>query len=158
MRLIVCSNLIVRYLTLHIAHHSLYITSFDFILFHFRTQLCQALITASKAQDKSPSLLGTLVASLLSSFSPDEITSDSGKVLCAEALTRISALTRKGYLSGSKSVAQQVASLASLYTVNSPLSASRRRLSATADYPVTKAVSEQIVISSCLIRLDTIES
>ena len=109
--------------------------------------MCQALITASKVQDKSPSLLTTMTASLEASFSPSEVISASARAVCSMALLQITSLTRKGYLQGSKSASQAVANLISLYTVPS-MSARSSKLSipsvlgeATTAYPVSTAVS-----------------
>lgn len=115
--------------------------------------MCQALITASKVQDKSPSLLTTMTASLEASFSPSEVISASARAVCSVALLRITSLTRKGYLQGSKSASQAVANLISLYTVTSTSTSTGASASsstmgnhlgageATTIYPVSTAVS-----------------
>ena len=112
-----------------------------------RAELCQALIVASKVQDKSPSLLTTMTASLEASFSPSEVISASARAVCSMALLRITSLARKGYLQGSKSASQAVANLISLFTVTSTSARSSTSSipsvlgEATTAYPVSTAVS-----------------
>ena len=112
-----------------------------------RSELCQALIVASKVQDKSPSLLTTMTASLEASFSPSEVISASARAVCSMALLRITSLARKGYLQGSKSASQAVANLISLFTVTSTSARSSTSSipsvlgEATTAYPVSTAVS-----------------
>ena len=92
-------------------------------------------MTAASIQDRSSSLLVTLASSLLSSFSPSDVVSDSGKAICATALLTVSSLSRKGYLAGSSETAQVVAQLLSLYSIDSPTSSYRRRLSSSSSGP-----------------------
>ena len=110
-----------------------------------RTELCKAVITAAKSQDKSPSLLATLTSSLSASFSPSEIVTAGGKQACAEALQIITALTKSGYIQGSKQTTQSVAELISSYTVRSNTFGSSTGVDGlpTEVYPVNDAVSLQ---------------
>lgn len=110
-----------------------------------RTELCKAVITAAKSQDKSPSLLATLTSSLSASFSPSEIVTAGGKQACAEALQIITALTKSGYIQGSKQTTQSVAELISSYTVRSNTFGSSTGVDGipTEVYPLNDAVSLQ---------------
>ena len=63
-----------------------------------RATLCQALVTAYKFQDKSSSLLETTASSLLTSFSPYEVTSGLGTPSCTAAVLIVASLSRKGFL------------------------------------------------------------
>jgi hypothetical protein len=63
-----------------------------------RATLCQALVTASQYQDKSSSLLETTASSLLTSFSPHEVTSALGTPSCTAAVLIVASLSRKGFL------------------------------------------------------------
>ena len=105
--------------------------------------MCKAVITASKSQDRSPSLLATLTSSLSASFSPSEIVTAGGKQACAEALQIITALTKSGYIQGSKQTTQSVAELISSYTVRSNTFGSSTGVDGipTEVYPVNEAVS-----------------
>ena len=124
--------------------------------------MCQALIAASKVQDKSPSLLTTMTASLQASFSPSEVISASARAICSMALLRITSLARKGYLQGSKSASQAVANLISLFTVTSTSTSARSSTSsipsvlgeATTAYPVSTAVSTTTLKSMQRQRYD----
>ena len=101
-----------------------------------------ALVTAEARQDKSPSLLATLSASLLSSFSPSDVITDSGKAICEKALLKVSSLSRRGYLVGSAVNAQVLAELVSAYTVKTAVTSSRRRLDEkSSPYDVSTAAS-----------------
>ena len=93
-------------------------------------------MTAASKQDGSPSLLATLASSLLSSFSPTDVVSDSGKSNCDSALIVVSSLSRNGYLDGSPANTQLLAQLISSFTVKSPVSAYSNSL---ATYNVSKA-------------------
>jgi hypothetical protein len=110
-----------------------------------RTELCAALVSASKLQDESSSLLATLVGSLLSSFSPYEVVSMKGVSICATALTVLTSLASKGYLNGDIKTSQSLAAVISLYTTTT--ATTTRRLSgsntsaSTSQYPVDSAVS-----------------
>lgn len=65
---------------------------------YHRATLCQALVTAYKLQDKSSSLLETTASSLLTSFSPHEVTSALGTPSCTAAVLIVASLSRKGFL------------------------------------------------------------
>ena len=106
----------------------------------FRTQLCLAIVTASKAQDRSTSLLSTLLASLVSSFSSIEVDSLRGKNACSKALKITGTLAEEGYLDGSQRSYQMLADAVSAFTTQ-PVEATRRRLATSADYPVDRIVS-----------------
>ena len=102
-------------------------------------------MTAASKQDPSLSLLGTLTASLLLSFSPADVTSVSGKTVCTTALRKVTSLSRRGYLQGSPTAAQLVADLVSLFTTNdlttTTTTTANRRLSAYSAYDVDTAAS-----------------
>ena len=65
---------------------------------YLRATLCQALVTAYKFQDKSSSLLETTASSLLTSFSPHEVTSALGTPSCTAAVLIVASLSRNGFL------------------------------------------------------------
>ena len=79
-----------------------------------RSSLCQAIVDIAAKQDASSSLLNTLASSLLSSFSPLDVTSVTGRAVCSKALQIVSSLSSRGYLAGS---AQLLADLVSVFTV-----------------------------------------
>ena len=106
-----------------------------------RASLCQALVTAALVQDDSSALLDTLSSSLLSAFSADEVSLDSGKQICSQALLDVSSLAKRGYLNGVVSASQLLADLISSYTVLSNATSGNRNSSFT-QYPVNKAVSK----------------
>ena len=106
-----------------------------------RSALCQALVTATSIQDRSPSLLTTLTTSLLQSFSPWEVISDSAKTICSTALSKAVSLSRRGYLKGSKVTAQLLVDLISAFSSNSSSISGRRLGQLIGSYPVTTAVS-----------------
>ena len=64
----------------------------------YRSALCEALVTASQYQDKSSSLLETTASSLLTSFSPHEVTYAVGTPSCTAAVLEVASLSRKGFL------------------------------------------------------------
>ena len=90
-------------------------------------------------QDRSPTLLKTLVNSLLTSFSPYEIIDEAGRAICSAALMRTVDLSKRGYLAGSTQVAQTLADLISAYTVVNNVSRPNAQEEYTR-YPVNKAV------------------
>jgi hypothetical protein len=101
-----------------------------------------AIVDASKIQDPSSPLLTTLATSLLTSFNPSEVFSDSAKDNCALALLTISNLSSKGYLRGLTATSQTLAEVISLYTIL-PATDKGSRLLSSKDktiYPVEKAV------------------
>jgi hypothetical protein len=111
-------------------------------LITFRSDLCQAIIKASRIQDRSTSLMTTLATSLLLSFSPHEVVSDRAKQMCATALKKVSILSRRGYLGGSSYNTQLFADLVSSYSTNI-VPTTRRRLSTSSTVVVTDAVSDK---------------
>jgi hypothetical protein len=105
-----------------------------------RAQLCQALVTAATVQDKSTSLLSTLIASLLSSFSPDEVSVPSSQLICGQALTVLSNLSSNGYIEDTATsllLAQVISSFAVKASTNFT---GGRRLATSTSYPVDSAV------------------
>jgi hypothetical protein len=111
-----------------------------------RTELCTALVSASQLQDKSSFLLATLIASLLSSFSPTEVISDKGITICSTALVVLTSLASSGYLKGNVQTSQSLAEVISLYTTTDVvttrrLSSSNTSASSISRYPVTSAVT-----------------
>jgi hypothetical protein len=102
-----------------------------------RSTLCQAIVTAAALQDKSQALLSTLASSLLSSFSPYEVVSASAQQECSKALSVLASLSEKGYIEGSRTLSQSIASVISSYTATAPGTNSN----SSSLYPVTSAVS-----------------
>ena len=103
--------------------------------------LCSALVTAASVQDKSSSLLSTLAASLLSSFSPSEVISPAARKNCTLALLDVVALSKAGYISGDLGTSKSLANVVSAYIVQSTTVGTKRRLSiSNTVYPVTQAV------------------
>ena len=96
-------------------------------------------MTAASKQNGSPSLLATLVSSLLSSFSPLDVVSDIGKTICATALLKVSSLSRRGYLVG-VITAQSLAELVSAYTIKTKVG-SVGNSTVKSPYDVAKAAS-----------------
>ena len=109
---------------------------------HFRSSLCMAIVSAFKIQDPSTPLLSTLAASLLTSFNPSEVFSDSAKHSCSLALLNISQLSRDGHLQGLTATSQTLAEVISLYTIMPATDKGSRLLSSTDNtvYPVETAV------------------
>ena len=97
-------------------------------------------MTAAALQDSSYSLLSTLSASLLSSFSPYEVVSASAQDVCSKALLVLSTLSGEGFIQGSRSLSQSIASVISSYTVTAPAT-SRSSNASSSLYPVSSAVS-----------------
>ena len=79
-----------------------------------RLSLCQALVDIAAKQDASSSLLNTLASLLLSSFSPSDVLSASGRAVCADALQIVASLSNRGHLGGN---AQVLAELLSVFTI-----------------------------------------
>lgn len=67
-----------------------------------RGLMCDSLITTAAKQDKSAQLLDALVGTLLSSYNPSEVTSDSSKAKCKNALAIMTNIAASGYLKGAK--------------------------------------------------------
>ena len=109
---------------------------------HFRSSLCMAIVSAFKIQDPSTPLLTTLATSLLTSFNPSEVFSDSAKGNCSLALLDISRLSRDGYLQGLTGTSQTLAEVISLYAILPATDKGNRLLSSTDKtvYPVETAV------------------
>eukprot|EP01038_Epipyxis_sp_PR26KG_P005612 gene5612-7752_t len=63
-----------------------------------RGSMCSALIKSYAYSDESSSLLDSFVASLLSIYSPNEVTSNSSIALCTSALNTVNLLVENGYL------------------------------------------------------------
>lgn len=123
-----------------------------------RTALCQALVTSASTQDRSPALLQTLTSSLLSSFSPYEVTTAGGKQICAVALLKVAALARAGLIDRSYRTSQLLSDLISAYTILNNGSQANSAISRT-QYPVTTAVSltyTETVFSFPWIRILTL--
>ena len=109
---------------------------------HFRSSLCMAIVSAFKIQDPSTALLSTLATSLLTSFNPSEVFTDSAKGNCSLALLDISRLSRDGYLQGLTGTSQTLAEVISLYAILPATDKANRLLSSTDStaYPVETAV------------------
>ena len=97
-------------------------------------------MTAAALQDRSQELLSTLAVSLLSSFSPYEVVSASAQDVCSKALLVLSTLSGEGFIQGSRSLSQSIASVISSYTVTAPAT-SRSSNTSSSLYPVSSAVS-----------------
>lgn len=108
--------------------------------FNCRTLLSRALITCSKLQDATPSLLETLAVALLTTFSATEATSVTAQKTHAKALLRISSLASSGQVGDDEEAPQLLAQLVSAFTVlyTGPPSNS------TSLYPVNTAVSDHL--------------
>lgn len=65
-----------------------------------RFLLCDAIVAINDVANPSPQLLENLAGSLLSSFNPDEVFSDTTTQRCQEALDTIARLTAEGYIQG----------------------------------------------------------
>jgi hypothetical protein len=107
----------------------------------FRTSLCDALVIAANRQDKSPALLESLLTSLLVSFSSQQVTTTSGRAACSRMLSKVSTLSRKGYLGDSPDTLQLLADVVSAFTVLSDAGAT----SLQTVYPVGYAVSARLL-------------
>jgi hypothetical protein len=109
---------------------------------HFRSSLCIAIVSAFKIQDPSTPLLTTLATSLLTSFNPSEVFTDSAKGNCSLALLDISRLSRDGFLQGLTATSQTLAEVISLYAILPATDKGSRLLSSTDKtvYPVETAV------------------
>ena len=109
--------------------------------------MCDALVTLISTSDKTITLLSAVAPSLLSSFSPYEVSSDSSQSSCSAALNKVTRLARRGL--SSKSDSDIMASVVSQYSVTVPSNGSRRKRRKRSlltggtgvDYPVTAAVS-----------------
>ena len=91
-------------------------------------------------QDKSTALLVTLASSLLSSFSPSDVITESGRANCSEALLTVSSLSSL-HLAGSKVNAQLVAELVSAYTIKSTTTVYGSQSNVSYFYDVAKAAA-----------------
>ena len=104
-----------------------------------RSDLCDAIIAASKVQDKSSALLASQASSLLSSYSSHEVLSDSAKTACSKALKSVASLSRQGYLAGTSENPQILIDLVSEFVMTSTAS-QRRQLSQSGVSYLTSAV------------------
>jgi hypothetical protein len=85
-----------------------------------RGTLCDAIIQVNSFADSSSSVLGSMINSLLVSYSPDEVTSDQSVATCSNTLTTISSLTQD-YLIGVDDVGQaSLINTVSNYVIPSP--------------------------------------
>ena len=116
-----------------------------------RASLCQALVTAAAAQDKSAVLLQTLMSSLLVSFSSDQVTTAVSRTACSKILVKVSSLARRGYLGDSVDTSQLLAELVSSYTALNDVNSSVASASQTR-YPVDYAVSDMHFSSPFSLR------
>lgn len=115
-----------------------------------RTALSQALVESSKVQDRSPTVLKTLIISLLSAFSPSEVTTLSANKVHSQALQSITSLTSQGMLGDSEYLSLLLAQLVSAFTVPSNSSALYSTTKNT-QYPVDAAVSDYQYLCDCAI-------
>jgi hypothetical protein len=106
-----------------------------------RTSLCDALVIAANKQDKSPALLESLLTSLLVSFSSQQVTTVGGRAACSRMLSKVSTLSRKGYLGDSPDTLQLLADVVSAFTVLSDSTSSLLTV-----YPVGYAVSVTLLV------------
>jgi hypothetical protein len=107
-----------------------------------RTSLCDALVIAANKQDKSPALLESLLTSLLVSFSSQQVATAGGRAACSRMLSKVSTLSRKGYLGDSPDTLQLLADVVSAFTVLSDSTTS----SLQTVYPVGYAVSVTLLV------------
>jgi hypothetical protein len=107
-----------------------------------RTSLCDALVIAANKQDKSPALLESLLTSLLVSFSSQQVATFGGRAACSRMLSKVSTLSRKGYLGDSPDTLQLLADVVSAFTVLSDSTTS----SLQTVYPVGYAVSVTLLV------------
>ena len=116
-----------------------------------RTALSQALVESSKVQDRSPTVLKTLITSLLSAFSASEVTTLSANKIHSQALQSITTLTGQGLLGDSEYLSLLLAQLVSAFTVPSN---SSKLYSSTKNtqYPVDAAVSAHSSLYDCAKR------
>eukprot|EP01034_Spumella_vulgaris_P026271 gene26271-biopygen22627 len=68
-----------------------------------RTAMCQTIINVANSSNPSTQLMETLVNTLLVSYSPTEVVSPVGTVLCQQALAYIAAYAKNGLLVGASS-------------------------------------------------------
>ena len=115
---------------------------------HYRTALSKALITCSKVQDPTPSLLETLAVALLTTFSASESTSRSAQDTHSKALLRISSLASNGFIGDAEGTPQLLTQLVSAFTVLYSGASSN----STTVYPVNAAVSNGHVTLTLLIH------
>ena len=100
--------------------------------------LSKALLTCSKLQDRSTSLLGTLTASLLTSFSSYEVVTPDARAAHSKALLKITALAASGLVGDSVESLELLAQLLSAFTVLFDKTESN----STTVYPVQTAVRD----------------
>jgi hypothetical protein len=113
-----------------------------------RTALSQALVTSSKTQDPSATVLKSLTISLLSAFSASEVTSLQGNTIHSKALQSITSLTSQGLLGDSEYSSLLLAQLVSAFTVPSN-SSSLYTTTKKTQYPVDAAVSNTPSLHTC---------
>lgn len=113
-----------------------------------RTALSQALVTSSKVQDPSATVLKTLIISLLSAFSASEVTTLQGNIIHSKALQSITSLTSQGLLGDSEYLSLLLAQLVSAFTVPSN-SSSLYSTTKKTQYPVDAAVSDTPSLHIC---------
>lgn len=101
--------------------------------------LSDALMTCSKVQDRTTFLLGTLVVSLLTSFSSYEVATPDARAAHSKALLRITSLASQGLVGDSEEAPQLLAQLVSSFTVLYGDTV----LNSTTKYPVNAAVSDE---------------
>lgn len=106
-------------------------------MYCYRTILSKALVTCSRLQDPTQSLLETLAVALLTTFSASEATSLSAQRTHSKALLQITSLASNGYVGGSEETPQLLAQLVSAFTVLY----SDKVSNSTTKYPVNAAVS-----------------
>jgi hypothetical protein len=116
-----------------------------------RTSLCDALVIAANKQDKSPALLESLLTSLLVSFSSQQVATAGGRAACSRMLSKVSTLSRKGYLGDSPDTLQLLADVVSAFTVLSDSTTS----SLQTVYPVGYAVSVTLLVQFHVIENGT---
>ena len=95
------------------------------------------MVTCSKLQDPTQSLLETLAVALLTTFSATEATSLSAQQTHSKALLQITSLASNGYVGGGEETPQLLAQLVSAFTVLY----SDKVSNSTTKYPVSAAVS-----------------
>ena len=108
-----------------------------------RETLSKSLVTCSKLQDRSTSLLSTLAVSLLTSFSSYEVVTSSARASHSKALLKITSLASAGLVGDSEEAPELLAQLLSAFTVLYNKDSLDAPSNSTTLYPVNLAVRDE---------------
>ena len=108
-----------------------------------RETLSKSLVTCSKIQDRSTSLLSTLAVSLLTSFSSYEVVTSSARATHSRALLKITSLASAGLVGDSEEAPELLAQLLSAFTVLYSKDSLDAPSNSTTLYPVNLAVRNE---------------